>query len=71
MPGGIGLTAWLNQTYADLGWDRRRSSADADGMIRGFEGIFGDAPRVSVVVSEEAGAYRPEMEWLCLAQILW
>ncbi len=36
----------------------------ADGMIRGFESIFGDAKRVQIVVSEEAKTYRPEMEWL-------
>ena len=35
-----------------------------DGMMRGFEGIFGDARTVHVVVSEEASSYRPEMEWL-------
>jgi hypothetical protein len=33
-------------------------------MLRGFEGIFGDAQRVHIVVSEEAATYRPEMEWL-------
>ena len=61
VPGGIGLTAWLNQTY---------SKTDAhvlggpDGMIRGFESIFGDAKQVHLVVSEEAKTYRPEMEWI-------
>ena len=33
-------------------------------MLRGFAGIFGDAPRVHIVISEEAATYRPEMEWL-------
>ena len=33
-------------------------------MARGFASIFGEAPRVHVVVSEEAATYRPEMEWL-------
>jgi len=33
-------------------------------MLRGFEGIFGDAPRVHIVVSDEAATYRPEMAWL-------
>lgn len=61
VPGGIGLTAWLNQTYASvhapvIGGER--------GMMDGFAGIFGDAERVHIVVSEEAGTYRPEMEWL-------
>lgn len=34
-------------------------------MLEGFAGIFGDAPAVHVVVSEEAATYRPEMAWLC------
>jgi hypothetical protein len=84
VPGGIGLTAWLNQTYAKLpmseGGVPRRPHQDgdsqssplrkieliggADGMLRGFESIFGDAKQVHIVVSEEAATYRPEMEWL-------
>jgi hypothetical protein len=36
----------------------------ADGMLRGFESIFGDAKHVHIVVSEEAATYRPEMVWL-------
>jgi hypothetical protein len=61
VPGGIGLTAWLNQTYANLGAE---VIGGADGMVRGFAGIFGDAPRVHLVISEEAATYRPEMQWL-------
>jgi len=61
VPGGIGLTAWLNQTYSKNG---AQVLGGADGMIRGFESIFGDAKQVHVVVSEEAKTYRPEMEWL-------
>lgn len=74
VPGGIGLTAWLNQTYAELAaasGDRKPETDFAgailggpDGMKRGFAGIFGDAPQVHIVVSEEAATYRPEMEWL-------
>ncbi len=41
VPGGIGLTAWLNQTYVANG--RARSLGGADGMLRGFASIFGDA----------------------------
>jgi hypothetical protein len=37
----------------------------ADGMLRGFESIFGDAKTVHIIVSEEAATYRPEMSWLC------
>jgi len=84
VPGGIGLTAWLNQTYANVGQasslsaiskttqtkDGGRQDAcptligGADGMLRGFESIFGDAKQVHIVVSEEAATYRPEMVWL-------
>jgi hypothetical protein len=61
VPGGIGLTAWLNQVYAHLG---AAVLGGADGMSRGFASIFGDAPTVHIVVSEEAATYRPEMSWL-------
>jgi hypothetical protein len=68
VPGGIGLTAWLNATYVAV--EGRESKVEskiiggADGMIRGFESIFGDAKQVHIVVSEEAATYRPEMEWM-------
>lgn len=84
VPGGIGLTAWLNQTYsrvpdhisrithhAPQTTDNVSSSqpphviGGAEGMLRGFAGIFGDAPAAHVIVSEESSTYRPEMEWLC------
>lgn len=65
VPGGIGLTAWLNQTYSALG--------DAViGGLRGMQDAFrqilcadsdGDLV-VRIVVSEEASTYRPEMEWI-------
>ncbi|HVU27656.1 MAG TPA: hypothetical protein VHG71_07960 [Verrucomicrobiae bacterium] len=61
IPGGIGLTAWLNQTYAKL---NSPVLGGAGGMIRGFEAIFGGAKNVHLIVSEEAKTYRPEMEWL-------
>lgn len=68
VPGGIGLTAWLNQTYVSV--ESRESKVEsrilggADGMVRGFASIFGDAAHVHVVVSDEAATYRPEMQWL-------
>src|SRR5206468_1901413 len=34
------------------------------GMLSGFAGIFGDAPAVHIVVSDEAATYRPEMAWM-------
>lgn len=53
VPGGIGLTAWLYRAY-NL----------PEAMVSGFAGIFGDAARGRIVVSEESATYRPEMEWL-------
>ena len=66
VPGGIGLTAWLNQTYAKSEIRNPKSEiiGGADGMLRGFASIFGEAKRVHLVVSEEAATYRPEMEWI-------
>lgn len=66
VPGGIGLTAWLNRTYSESRIQNPESAVigGADGMLRGFESIFGDARRVHIVVSEEAATYRPEMQWV-------
>ena len=85
VPGGIGLTAWLNQTYANVlpasRWKDSEEEVPAQfrrqdaggtliggerGMLEGFAGIFGDAPRVHIIVSEESASYRPEMEWLAI-----
>ncbi len=69
VPGGIGLTAWLNKTYSALpGLEPGAAPAvlgGAAGMHEGFASIFGNAAHVHIVVSEEAATYRPEMEWLC------
>ena len=77
VPGGIGLTAWLNQTYSNLPIAERSSpdqNATAngnvsviggrDGMLRGFQSIFDGASTVHIVISEEAATYRPEMAWV-------
>ncbi len=68
VPGGIGLTAWLNQTYTEVEGRGSRVESQilggADGMIRGFASIFGTAEHVHVIVSDEAATYRPEMHWL-------
>ena len=58
IPGGIGLTAWLNATYADAGID---VIGGPEGMIEGFAGV---APKGDIVISREAETYRPEMEWI-------
>jgi len=66
VPGGIGLTGWLGKTYSESAVQSPQSTiiGGADGMVRGFESIFGGAKQVHIVVSEEAKTYRPEMEWL-------
>src|SRR6476620_10803913 len=38
VPGGIGLTAWLNKIYSEIG---SPVLGGKDGMLRGFESIFG------------------------------
>jgi hypothetical protein len=100
VPGGIGLTAWLNRTYAEAlpapppdpaqqpatSQNARRGQrpegagdvraplgkppaggtliGTATSMLDGFASIFGEAPRVHIIVSEESATYRPEMEWV-------
>jgi hypothetical protein len=59
LPGGIGLTAWLNETYAALGDD---VIGGADGMVKGFNSVLKDGG--DIVISEESADYRPEMDWL-------
>ena len=66
VPGGIGLTGWLGKTYSESKVQSPKSKVigEADGNVRGFESIFGEAKQVHIVVSEEAKTYRPEMAWL-------
>jgi hypothetical protein len=64
VPGGIGLTAWLNRTYSSLPADGLQVIGGMDRMLRGFAGIFDGAKDVHIVVSEESATYRPEMAWL-------
>ena len=71
VPGGIGLTAFLNRLYGGEG-----ETADAsivgtgDAMIRNFydslSALRADLrnPLIALVVSDEAATYRPEMQWL-------
>jgi hypothetical protein len=58
VPGGIGLTDWLNRTYSDLGFD---VIGTRDGMVDGFGRIF---PKGVIAVSDESATYRPEMQFL-------
>lgn len=59
VPGGIGVTAWLSGVYARAGYDVLGGS---DGMLEGFRSLMPEGGHV--LVSDEAGDYRPEMNWL-------
>lgn len=68
VPGGIGLTAYLNALYQD---DSEHPMLGADGAM---ENAFyrrlaslapdKDHPVIAIVISEEAVTYKPEMDWL-------
>jgi hypothetical protein len=66
VPGGIGLTAFLNRLYAPNGG----VLGAEDAMIRNFHASLAALrpdirnPLIALVVSDEAATYRPEMEWL-------
>ena len=59
VPGGIGLTGWLNQTYSTFD---RQIIGGADGMLEGFRTVLPNGG--DIVISQEAATYRPEMEWI-------
>jgi hypothetical protein len=66
VPGGIGLTAFLNDLYASepgiVGCNDKMVTAFYESMtsLRPDKAY----PMVAIVVSDEASTYRPEMEWL-------
>ncbi len=59
VPGGIGLTAWLNEVYAREGF----AVLGGQGMDEGFRSVVDGG---DIVISKEAADYRPEMEWMAL-----
>src|SRR5437868_9998783 len=59
VPGGIGLTAWLNQTYSAFD---KEIIGGTDGMLDGFQTVLPNGG--DIVISQEASTYRPEMEWI-------
>ena len=72
VPGGIGLTAFLNRLYST---DQAPGAAEpvigaGDAMIRNFHATLAALrpearnPLIALVVSDEAATYRPEMQWL-------
>jgi hypothetical protein len=76
VPGGIGLTAFLNRLYAaaEAGLEGAeppgRILGAGDAMITGFHAALAALrpgernPLIALVVSDEAATYRPEMQWL-------
>jgi len=72
VPGGIGLTACMSRLYAGYSLDGVHAPqviGGPDGMIDGFAAMLrfhrGQADGLTaIVVSEEAKAYRPEMNWM-------
>jgi hypothetical protein len=59
VPGGIGLTGWLNQTYSSFDSD---IVGGAVGMLEGFCAVVPNG--ADIVISQESATYRPEMGWL-------
>ena len=59
VPGGIGLTGWLNQAYSQFD---REIVGGANGMLDGFQSVLSNGG--DIVISQEASTYRPEMEWV-------
>jgi hypothetical protein len=59
VPGGTGLTGWLNQTYSAFD---KEIIGGADGMLDGFQIVLPNGG--DIVISEESATYRPEMEWM-------
>ncbi len=57
VPGGIGLTAWLNQTYSTFD---KEIIGGSDGMLDGFQNVLPNGG--DIVISREASTYQPEME---------
>src|SRR5256884_7327442 len=59
VPGGIGLTAWLNQTYSAFD---NEIIGGPEGMLDGFRSVLPNGG--DTLISQEAATYRPEMEWI-------
>jgi hypothetical protein len=70
VPGGIGLTAFLNRLYG--GEKDHAVLGHGDAMVKNFHASLAALrpeltnPLIALAVSDEAATYRPEMEWLAL-----
>src|SRR4030095_12772829 len=59
VPGGIGLTGGITQTYSTCDSD---IIGGANGMLDGFRAVVSNG--ADIVISQESATYRPEMDWL-------
>ncbi len=70
VPGGIGLTAFLNRLYGGAGGGDESLIGKGDAMVNHFYDTLAALrpdqrnPLIALVVSDEAATYRPEMHWL-------
>ena len=69
VPGGIGLTAFLNRLYTQVHGGALIGAGDQDMVVAFYEALARRvpnivAPFIAILVSDEAATYRPEMEWL-------
>ncbi len=69
VPGGIGLTGWLQWAYAQIA---SHGTPNTESMLNGFitalkaesQKLKNHTDHIAIVISKEADVYRPEMEWL-------
>lgn len=73
VPGGIGLTAFLNQLYGagDSGSEPRQEIIGSmkSMLLAFYDTLAGSVsersfPFIAILVSDEAATYRPEMQWI-------
>ena len=77
VPGGIGLTAFLNRLYSPANGGGTTPSRNEGGIVGAgdvmienfYQSLAGLRPAarnplIAIIVSDEAGTYRPEMHWL-------
>ena len=69
VPGGIGLTAFLNQLYGKAHGDALVGSGSSS-MVEAFYRVLSQcapgviAPYIAILMSDETSTFRPEMEWV-------
>lgn len=68
VPGGIGLTGFLNQLYKPVAGQSLIGAGDEmiDNFYAAIASLAPDKklPFIAILVSDEASTYRPEMDWL-------